>query len=428
MGKSTPQTMTSTQQTDMGPWSAQQPYLTKVFSEAERLYDTHNPKYFEKSTVAGATPAMTQGWDQAIRRAQQGSPLIPAAQGMTLDTINGKYLDPNSNPFLAATYGAAADQVTNAYRTATAPGTAAAYSAAGRYGSGARNQAVDQNNRGLLDKLNTLATSIYGGNYEAERQRQMTAAGGAPGMTQAGYIEPGILTSIGQQQQGQNQNELNDEVARWNYDQNLPYEKLARLLGAVQGSYGQSGTTTSTQTMPMYQNGVGSALGGLMSLGSMIGSFATPGLGGISAFGNLFGGAAGAGSSLGGMLGPLALAGSDIRIKENVSEIGQTFDGQPLYLFNYIGDPTPRIGLMAQDVEKRDPGAVVEIGGVKYVDYARALAGAKAAALHSHDANAGPSRGADGRGVRPAGAASFAGRDNGNPGGRSAVASAGVVP
>lgn len=28
---------------------------------------------------------------------------------------------------------------------------------------------------------------------------------------------------------------------------------------------------------------------------------------------------------------------------------------------------------MAQDVEKRDPGAVIEIGGVKHVDYGRAI-------------------------------------------------------
>lgn len=395
MGKSTPQTTTSTQQTDMGPWSAQQPYLTKVFSEAERLYDTHTPRYYEGSTVAGATPAMKQGWDAAIQRAQQGSPLIPSAQGLTLDTINGKYLDPNSNPFLAATYGAAADQVTNAYRTATAPGTAAAYSAAGRYGSGARNQTVDQDRRGLLDKLNNLATSIYGGNYQTERDRQMTAAGGAPGMVQAGYIEPGILTSIGQQQQQQDQAELGDKVARWNYNENLPYEKLARLLGAVQGNYGQSGTTTSTQTSPMYSNGIGQGLGGLLSLGSMIGSFATPGLGGISAFGNLFGGGAAAGGSLGGMLAPMALAGSDRRIKRDVALVGQTFDGQPLYFFRYVDDDTPRVGLMAQDVEKRDPEAVVEIGGVKHVDYARALAASTAMGLqfghaaHRNHASAG---------------------------------------
>lgn len=289
MGKSTPQTVTTTQQTNMGPWKPQQPYLTKAFSEAENLYDNHTPEYFKGSTVAGATPNQLAGWDQTAQLARQGSPLIPAAQDMALRTINGEYLDPDANPFLAKTYGQAADAVTRSYQTATAPGTSAAFSAGGRYGSGARNQAVDQNNRALGTTLDNLATNIYGGNYEAERARQMTAAGGAPGMVQAGYIEPGMLTSVGQQQQQQQQAELSDSVARWNYEQQLPYNKLNSYLAAVQGNYGQSGTTTGTQTQQIFSNPAGQAIGGLMSLGSLAAQFAMLGVGGISAFGNLFG-------------------------------------------------------------------------------------------------------------------------------------------
>lgn len=47
MGKSTPQTATTTQQTNMGPWKPQQPYLTKAFGEAESLYDNYSPEYFK---------------------------------------------------------------------------------------------------------------------------------------------------------------------------------------------------------------------------------------------------------------------------------------------------------------------------------------------------------------------------------------------
>lgn len=67
---------------------------------------------------------------------------------------------------------------------------------------------------------------------------------------------------------------------------------------------------------------------------------------------------------------------SDERVKKNIREIGETHDGQPLYAFDYKGEPDGQshIGLMAQDVEKRDPGAVVETpGGIKAVDYGRAL-------------------------------------------------------
>jgi len=68
------------------------------------------------------------------------------------------------------------------------------------------------------------------------------------------------------------------------------------------------------------------------------------------------------------------LMGSDIRMKENVRRVGYTDDGQPLYFYTYKSDPnTPHVGLMAQDVEKIRPDAVVEIDGMKYVDYGKAL-------------------------------------------------------
>lgn len=82
-----------------------------------------------------------------------------------------------------------------------------------------------------------------------------------------------------------------------------------------------------------------------------------------------------------GQLGGALLGGifSDRRMKENVQKIGETDNDLPLYLFNYKGDPqrTPHISVMAQDVEKRDPGAVKEVGGMKAVDLARAVMASK---------------------------------------------------
>ena len=82
----------------------------------------------------------------------------------------------------------------------------------------------------------------------------------------------------------------------------------------------------------------------------------------------LFGGL----SSLGGA-GIMAYALSDERAKENIREVGELDNGLPVYLFNYKGSPTPQIGLMAQDVEKKKPGAVAEgADGYKRVNYAMA--------------------------------------------------------
>ena len=64
---------------------------------------------------------------------------------------------------------------------------------------------------------------------------------------------------------------------------------------------------------------------------------------------------------------------SDERVKEDIVEIGETHDGQPIYKYNYKGEPhRKRIGLIAQDVEHHHPEAVGLAGGIKTVDYDKA--------------------------------------------------------
>lgn len=63
---------------------------------------------------------------------------------------------------------------------------------------------------------------------------------------------------------------------------------------------------------------------------------------------------------------------SDERLKENIKKVGETNDGQPIYRYNYKGDPRTQIGLLAQDVEKDHPEAVGLAGGYKTVDYKKA--------------------------------------------------------
>lgn len=59
---------------------------------------------------------------------------------------------------------------------------------------------------------------------------------------------------------------------------------------------------------------------------------------------------------------------SDIRFKHDVERVGSLSNGLPVYRFKYNGDDEERIGVMAQDVERVIPEAVIEQNGVKYVN------------------------------------------------------------
>ena len=73
----------------------------------------------------------------------------------------------------------------------------------------------------------------------------------------------------------------------------------------------------------------------------------------------------------GGIAGLLA---SDVRVKENIKPVGRLDNGLKVYVFNFVGDDVPQIGLLAQEVQKLHPEAVFEDEqGLLRVDYAKAV-------------------------------------------------------
>ena len=81
----------------------------------------------------------------------------------------------SSNPFLDRQYNAAAGRVTDSFNTDILPSLNATFSAAGRTGSPAHIQAASQAAGKLTDSLSGLSADLYGGAYDADRQRQLAA-------------------------------------------------------------------------------------------------------------------------------------------------------------------------------------------------------------------------------------------------------------
>ena len=122
----------------------------------------------------------------------------------------------------------------------------------------------------------------------------------------------------------------------------------------LMGPFVQGGTSTQTQKSG---GGLGGLLGaGLMAFGGPLGGMMGSGLGAAS---SAMGG--------GGWIGN-TFFGSDRRLKENINPVGQE-NGHNVYEFNYTGHGQKFVGVMADEVEKLVPDAVVEIGGYKHVDY-----------------------------------------------------------
>jgi hypothetical protein len=67
-----------------------------------------------------------------------------------------------------------------------------------------------------------------------------------------------------------------------------------------------------------------------------------------------------------------AMSASDKRVKKDVKKIGKTNGGLPIYTFKYKGEDKTQMGVMAQDVEKKQPKAAATApSGIKMVNYSK---------------------------------------------------------
>lgn len=345
--------------------------------------------------LAGQSASTGQNYANLMQQTAAG---IPGALADPMQKLqqqsSGYYL--NSNPYLDQMYNTAAGALTRQYQTATAPRTASSFEGAGRYGSPSAQNAVSQNEQNLGSSLGGLAGNIYGQNYAQERglqnqattalgqlglnaqQQMMQGYGAAGNMGLAGLGQAGSqygaagnlgLSGTGQQLAGlgglqggyqagnaaalQGAGMLPQIQAGYMY----PSQQYANAISAINqmpwdwgknymGMITQGGpyqATTSQQ--PIYGSGAGQTLGGIGSVLSGIGSIAS-------------------------------LIPSDRRLKEDMHVVGRV-GKLPVHLYRYKGDPTPRIGFMADEVEKVDPGAVATTNlGFKAVDYGRAATSA----------------------------------------------------
>jgi len=219
-----------------------------------------NPYPFE--SVAPFTQDQTAAMDMVRQRSLAGSPVVNAAQQQTLNTINGQYLDPATNPYLQQTFDQAANRVTDAFGRGTAAQTDARFARAGAFGGSAWNEIQGANQQALGDSLAGMAANIFGNNYAQERSRQQQASQFAPNLAAQDYRDAEALLNVGGMQQGQGQAYLTDDMNRFQQAQQYPYQQFQTFGQLFNPNLGSQSTHTMPGVSPV-AGALGGALGGL---------------------------------------------------------------------------------------------------------------------------------------------------------------------
>ncbi|QGH72674.1 MAG: hypothetical protein [Podoviridae sp. ctQNx1] len=348
------------------PWSEVQPFLKDVYPRALAWLESDLPQYFPYQTVAPESRQTMLARSMLTNRAMGGSPLEFAAQRQNLGTVSGNYLNSNpgfpvlsqianginvpgmaalnataggqflnqQNPNLQGMVQNAINPITQQYLTAALPNIASQFALAGRYGSGAQQDAITKATEAYGRTVAGTSADIQGQAYAMERQLQSQAqaqavqaqiaqeqmraqaaqaqadaynkeryyqeqaAALAPQLAGIDYNRIQSLATAGQSVDQRNQQILEDAINRWNFQQNIPLEKIKEYNNILMGGAGLGGTTQTS--MPgARSNPLTGAIGGAMT-----GYAAGPAIAGM--FGSAAAGAGGAaaGAQAGSTAGP----------------------------------------------------------------------------------------------------------------------------
>lgn len=296
------------------PWEGQQPFLNSwgmqngkymgTMPEAWRLYVTGQmaPDYYEGNTVAGQSDWTKQALQMQADRALNGSQLINDASNAMGNVMTGQSLQGNQGlntlNQMAQEDNPYADELYNRANSQAQAGINANFNAAGRYGSGAHAAAS-------ADAANNLANQMYGSMWDKRASaaqsagqlynqgigQQIMGAGQAQQLGNQAYTDSAALSEAGGVMDDYNQQLINADIDRWNYDQNKALQALSNYNQLIQGNYG--GTTTSTGQVQNYGgNRLGNVAGGALAgggLGYILGGAASPWIAGGAALGGLLG-------------------------------------------------------------------------------------------------------------------------------------------
>lgn len=231
---------------------------------AQAGYNLFNQPYqaYPYETVAPFTQDQQAAMDAVRARATAGSPVVNAAQQQTLNTINGDYLNPSTNPYLQQTFDQAANRVTDAFSRGTAAQTDARFARAGAFGGSAWNQAQQANQTALGDSLAGMAANIFGNNYAQERNRQQQAAQFAPNLAAQDYRDAEALLNVGGMQQQLGQQYLTDDASRFQQAQQYPYQQFQMFGSMFSPNFGMNSTQSYPGVSPL-SGALGGALGGV---------------------------------------------------------------------------------------------------------------------------------------------------------------------
>jgi len=265
------------------------PYLQQGLERAQSLFLTgEQPQFFQGQTYVSPSTQTQEALSQQEALARQSSPVLQQAQNAYQQSLSGigqtaqgGFLQ--GSPYQQQAMQAATRPLEQQFSNQVLPQIASLYSKSGRYGSGAMQNALGQASESYGRALGDITGTMANQQYMAERGLQQQAqlgqaqlAAAAPSMYAQQYIPSQQLAQVGAAREAIAAQPLQEQMQRFQFQQQLPYQQLSGYLSSVYGSpmgnFGSQSQQTSMPSNPIINTAAGAGLGylGGQALGSFI--------------------------------------------------------------------------------------------------------------------------------------------------------------
>ena len=226
------------------PAYAQPYHESLLYNTAKAASRPYQP--YPGAQIAGFTPEQEMGLNAMAVRGMQGSPVDRAAQGNAVNTLNGTYMNPATSGLGDMMNYATRNLVTN-------------------YGA---QLGRNFGNAGVIKSLGEDVGRATAGIWDAERNRQLSAMGMAPGLSSTDFRDIQGVLGAGDARQGMAQKQVDLPAQQWMAAQTYPGQQIG-LMGGALGATG--GYSSGSQPNPYVSNPMANAIG-MGTLGYMGGS------------------------------------------------------------------------------------------------------------------------------------------------------------
>lgn len=249
------------------PWRAVQPYLKDLFAKGQTAQEQMSQAQMPNQLSAGFTDAQKLAQKNALSMADTlGGEVQNSTRALNagLDAANLE-----NNPYFAKAIQAAINPVVQNFERSVIPGQElnaimnSGYSSS-RHGI-AEGIARSDLNRQLLDTTAKMSSDAYNQGQDTS----MRALALSPQIYQNMLLPSAVQENVGAQQQAMEQQFLTDALTKWNFDRSKNMDSLQQYANLLQGNFGGTSETNSTQKSTQKSDG-GSSLGQLIGLATSI--------------------------------------------------------------------------------------------------------------------------------------------------------------